>query len=114
MRLLSIFLVVIIVSVSVGVAIRSSKYSNDAKKILEQERYNRMVAEENVELANGKIASLEGQLAKAQKKISGVEKMLEELKAYTEDLKARLEKVAELKTVMEVKIKELQDISSPF
>lgn len=114
MKLLSVFLIVIIIAVSVGVAIRSSKYSNDARSALEQERYSRMVAEENVELAQGKITSLEGQLAKAKKKISGVEKMLEELKAYTEDLKARLEKAAELKTVMEVKIKELQNISSPF
>jgi len=113
-KLLSVFLIVIIVAVSVGVAIRSSKYANDAKDTIQQERHLRFVAEENVELANGKITSLEGQLAKAKKKISGIEKMLEELKAYTEDLKARLEKAAELKTVMEVKIKELQNISSPF
>jgi len=113
-RLLSVFLGIVIVGVSIGVAIRSSKLAHDARSTLDQERYSRMVAQENLELARGKITSLEGKLAKAQKKISGIKKMLEGIKAYNEDLKARLERAAELKAVMDVKIKELEKISSPF
>lgn len=105
-KLFSILIPAFIVSVALAVYFNqnASRHQED----LTQERYLRMVTEENLEKANSKINSLEDQIAKIKNKNSNVEKLLEQKAADNLDLKAKLEKTSTIKEALEGKIKELE------
>ncbi len=112
MRILSIILVVVMVVGIGALAIHYNKNAFKAQQELVQERYKRMLAEENVEKFTTKINSLEGELVRAQNRVKGSEKLLEQTKAVNDDLKSRLDKVSQIKATLEDKIKELEQVSS--
>ncbi|GEM_PF-616361 len=94
--------------VAVALAVCFNQNASRHQEDLTQERYLRMVTEENLEKANGKINSLEDQIVKIKNKNSNVEKLLEQKAADNSDLKGKLEKTLEIKETLEGKIKELE------
>ena len=98
---------------SAGLAIRYNLNASNAQKDLNQERFNRMTAEEGLEKANARISSLEAELARTQSKVKGVEKALEQANAVNGDLKGRMEKALEYRDKLDAKIKELEQLAGP-
>lgn len=106
-----IILVVIALAISFGATFKYNQEAQSATGQLNNERYSRMLAEENFEKAKASVDSLESELARVRNKLNVFEKSLEQTKVINEDLKQRLDKAAEFKDNLEVKIKELQRIS---
>lgn len=107
-----IFLVSLIIlsAVALGLAFRFNRHVSQAQTDLNQERYLRMTAEENLEKANAKIVSLEGELAKNQNKSKSLEKVIDQTSAMNKDLQARLEKANAVQEDLEKKIKQLEPV----
>lgn len=108
----------VIISVAIVIAVlgavfsvRFAKEVQQSHQTLDQERYNRMVAEENLSVANTKLNGLETELERLQNKLKNTEKLLGETSAINDDLKARLDKAMQIKESLEQKLKELQNIS---
>ena len=83
----------------------SGQKVNTTRKDLEQERYNRMIAEEKLEKALLKVKSLENELTNAQNQTQGIQTVLEKEKVANAALKTELEKVTKLKEVLEQELK---------
>ena len=114
MRIVLIGFVIVLLVLSCGLAVRYSRDANYAHGELNGERYERMVAEENLQKANMRISSLEGELKREQDKAGQMEVILEKTKAVNEDLKARLDKAAEIKKSLDKRIADLQQMTSPL
>lgn len=112
MRVVWIFLILLIVSSSVGITIRSYQKADTATGELDQERYLRMTSEEDLHSAKKKIKTLETQLTAEKKSAQEVIAKLAEVQSANQDLQARLEKAADLKGQLEKKIKEIERLSS--
>ena len=110
MKATIIVLAVMVCVFSAGLAIRYNLNASNAQKDLNQERFNRMTAEEGLEKANARISSLESELARTQSRIKGVEKALEQANAVNGDLKGRMDKAMEYKDKLDAKIKELEQL----
>ena len=106
-----IILALLVLALSFGIVFRYSNETHRAQSDLNQERYLRMVAEENGEKLKSQVTSLQADLAKRDSKIQVLEKSGEQLKAINGDLKARLDKDAEIMKNMDVKIQELLKLS---
>ena len=110
----TILIAAILVAVlGITMTVRFAKDAQSHEQNLNQERYNRMVAEESLASANTKINALETELERLQNKIKNSEKLLSETNAMNDDLKARLDKAMQIKGDMEKKIGELQNIVAP-
>ena len=83
----------------------SGQTVDKTKKNLEQERYNKMVAEEKLEKAALKIKSLESELTNAQNQTQSIQTVLEQEKIAGANLRLELEKVTKLKEVLEEELK---------
>lgn len=102
---------ILVCAVSSFLVYEYNKKASTARDSLNQERYLRMVAEENVEKSNSRISSLESELARSQKKIKTVEKLVEQTQVVNKNLESQLDKVLELKGSLESKIKELEQVT---
>ena len=91
MRNLGIFLSLLIAVGSVFAAYHYGKDSSRAKGELDNERYLRMTAEEDLSKAQNKVSSMESELARVSKKSVSLEKTLEQIKAVNEDYRTRLD-----------------------
>jgi len=111
-RVIMIIVGLLVIAISCGLAFRYGRYATNARADLEQERYLRMVAEENVQAFHAKLETLEAELKRSQNKIKAVEKVAEQNQAINVDLKSRLDKILEIKDRLEAKIKELEHLSS--
>jgi predicted RNase H-like nuclease (RuvC/YqgF family) len=109
--LLNIFGGVIAV-ISIVMVVRFSQVAKTAQQALDEERYLKLTAEEQLENVKNKVGSLESDLTRAQSKVSSLEKVLDETKSYNSDLKTRLDKASEIKTDLEQKLEELEQVSS--
>ena len=108
-----ILLVVIVLMVSfLLMALSSHQSIGHIKRDLDQERYKRMVAEENLNKASGKISTLETELSNTKDKIQSVQAILQEGKSETSDLKTQLERVTKAKEILEKKIEELKSTAA--
>lgn len=105
MKNLSIFLAVVVAAISVSTAVYYYQQAEQIRTEIEEERYTRMVTEEQLQEATSKVESLNAELKRTQSKIDVVEKI-------NNDLKARLNNAAKIKEDLEAKIKELLAISS--
>ena len=76
------------------------------EKNLQQERYSRLVAEENFEKNESKIRQLDLDLKLSQEKIVKIQKILDEEKNVNEDLKSQYEKLIKAKLELESKLNE--------
>ena len=100
-----------VVLLSSFLAFHYSQNAGHAAQELNQERYLRMVSEENLQKANKRIASLESDLEKIQNKIKSFERLIEQNTAINNDLKTRLENASQVKDELEQKLKELKQVS---
>ena len=112
MKVLTIFLVIVVVAISGGLVIHYNQNAFHAQADLNQERYARMTAEENLEKTTSKIASLEAEVERVQNKMKSTERLMTQTAAANEDMKARLEKAARIKDELEGKLKELEKVSN--
>ncbi|MBN1870340.1 MAG: hypothetical protein JW847_07195 [Candidatus Omnitrophica bacterium] len=114
MRTVLIGFVIVLLILSCGLAIRYGYIARDAEKQLNNERYQRLVSEENLQKANERVDSLKAELSKVQEKVAQVEGVLEKTKAINEDLRVRLDKAAEIKLNLDKRIEELQRLVLPM
>ncbi|MBP9855496.1 MAG: hypothetical protein KBD53_11570 [Candidatus Omnitrophica bacterium] len=111
MKLFSLILAFVLAAAGVGLSYRYYKSANKAVNELKQERYDRMVAEENLQNTKLQVKDLEGQIKKADQKAINLENKVEKITAINEDLKLRLDKAAEIHKRLEQKILEFEQIS---
>ena len=90
-------------------AISASQSASKAQAGLDQERYNRMVAEEKLEKATAKLVSLQTELDNANTKIKGIQAVLDQGRSTNADLKAQLETVTKLKATLERRMEDLKN-----
>ena len=109
----TIVIAILLAGLGLGLAIRYNQNASGAQKDLDQERYLRMTAEENLEKATQKIHSLETEAQDVKQKLTQLQSDFETIKAAADDYKVRLDKAAEINKNFEDKIKELQNISAP-
>ena len=103
-------ILVVAVILTIGACLMAISSSQSATKVqqgLDQERYNRMVAEEKLEKANSKVASLQTELENTKAKIQSIQAVLDQGKSTTAELKSQLEGVTKLKESLERKMSEL-------
>ena len=93
-------------------AFSSNQAVGHIKRDLDQERYKRIVAEENLSKSSAKINTLETELASTRDKIQSVQTILQEGKTETSDLKVQLERVTRAKEALEKKIEELKNAAA--
>lgn len=101
-------IIVIAVLLTVGcvaITIVSGSKASQNSKMLDQERYNRMVAEEKLEKALAKVQSLESALTSAQNQAQSIQDTLAKEKTANEGLKTELEKTEKLKQILENELK---------
>lgn len=101
------FFILAIVSVCcLLITIVSSQKFQKARKTVNEERYNRMVAEEKIEQLNSKIRSQEASLIKAQAEADRLSALLQNKDGAVADLKLELEKSEQMNIVLQEQLKE--------
>jgi len=109
-----ILLLVIVLMVGfLLMALSSNRAVGHIKRDLDQERYKRIVAEENLSKSSAKINSLETELSATRDKIQNVQTILQEGKSETTDLKVQLERMTKAKEALDKKIEELKNATAP-
>lgn len=83
----------------------SSQAVDKTRKSLDQERYDKMVAEEKLEKALIKIKSLENDITNSQNQTQSMQAIVEQEKNANTKLKTELAKVTKLKDVLEDQLK---------
>ena len=102
-----LFIITLVVAIGASVVlVRNHQEKFQMEKSLQQERYSRLVAEENFEKNESKIKQMDLDLKLSQEKIVKIQKILDEEKNVNEDLKTQYEKLVAAKSEMEVKLKE--------
>jgi len=104
----AIYAVIIIVMFgSCFVAINANNNAVALRRTLEQERYARISAEENLDKANRAIRALNAQLSETQVKINNIQTIIDQGQYKNEDLKTQLNDMTQLKSTLEKKIDDL-------
>ena len=93
-------------------ALSSNQTVAHTKEELNQERYKRMVAEENLNKATLKMGTLESDLNNAREKLQSIQAIIQEGKLQTSDLKSQLESVTKTKEILEKKLEELKSAAA--
>ena len=112
---LLVIAVILVIGASL-MAMSSNQTAGKIKQELEQERYNRMVAEEGLSKTQSKINALESELTTAKDKIQTVQAILATGQEEASDLKSQLDSATRAKASLEKKIEELnttQVVSTP-
>lgn len=91
-----------------AMAISSNQTAGRVQQDLEQERYQRIVAEENLYQANMKLTSSEVELTAARTKIETIQNILKEGKDQSSDLKVQLDSLTRTRQDLEKKIEDLK------
>ena len=86
--------------------------ASNARKDLDQERYNKIIAEENLEKASTRVNSLETELSRTKSKIESIEKLLEQTKSINNDLKSQIDNISQTKVNLEDKIQKMEQITT--
>lgn len=89
-----------------------NNYAKSAKNDLNEERYLRMVSEEDLENARQKISGLETELKRSQKKVMITEKKLINAEEEVQDLKQRVKKAQQKNGELEKTVRELEKVIS--
>jgi chromosome segregation ATPase len=101
-----LFLILLVTGVSVFLVVRYYKENRDVSKILDQERYSRMVAEEELQKGEYRINKLEADLQTTQVKLSKLQENLDKERETKAELKAKLDSLSSTRESLE---KNLQD-----
>lgn len=99
-------LFVVALLVAVSVAIVFVRMNEDISKRLNDEKYNRLYAEESSLAYAKKIKIMESDLKAAQDKIEKIQSLVDQQKNLNNDLKTQFEKISKAKADLEGKLKE--------
>jgi len=88
-----------------AVVFSTSQTMRRSKTELDQERYNRMLAEERLEQATIKIKSLESNVSASMNQLQSTKDALGQQRINTDSLKAELERMTKLKEALEQELK---------
>ena len=83
------------------------KQVTDISKVLESERYSRLVAEEKVVNSVSKIKQLQDDLTDNQQKLNKIQDLLKEQKSVNKDLDAQFQRLSNAKSQLEDQIETL-------
>lgn len=108
MKAVSILFAVVVVVSCIGVSMTSNKKSTKARAELEEERYLRMVAEEDLTKTRKKANSFEQKVKTISKKLDSLQRLLKQTETTNVDLKTRLDRQSQLNTTLENRIQELE------
>ena len=89
-------------------AVSANRTAAKTQQSLDQERYNRMVAEEKLNETSSRAAFLQTELDSAKAKIQSIQAVLDEGKSTNSDLQAQLDSVTKLKESLERKMEEMK------
>ena len=95
------------------VVVMSSQKMSRIQRDLEQERYNRMVAEEKLERAMTKVKTSESDVTNVENQVQSLQTVLEQEKEASGKLKTELDKMNKLKDVLEQQLKDALVTQSP-
>ncbi len=112
MRIVAVVLAVALVALCFGLAIYFNQNVLQTRRVLENERYTRLTAEESLEKADTKIRDLENELERAQSKVKSAEKLLEQTKSLNTQLQERVEEGATLQRSLQQRIQQLEQVPS--
>lgn len=87
------------------ITVVSSQKFQKERKTVNEERYNRMVAEEKIEQLSTKVRSQEASLAKAQAEVNKLNALLQGNESAIADIKLELEKTERLNQVLQEQLK---------
>lgn len=87
------------------ITVVSSQKFQKERKTVNEERYNRMVAEEKIEQLSAKVRSQEANLAKAQAEVNKLNALLQGNESAIADIKLELEKTERLNQVLQEQLK---------
>ena len=108
MKVIAIVLGIVLVIFCFGIAIHFNQNVLQTKKILENERYTRLTAEESMEKASSQIRNLENEIEQAQSKVKNAERLLEQTKSLNAQLQERVEQGASLQKSLQQRIQQLE------
>jgi len=102
-----LFIITLVIAIGASVVlVRNHQEKSKMEKNLQQERYSRLVAEENFEKNESKIKQLDLDLKLSEEKIVKIQRILDEEKNVNEELKVQYEKLISAKAELEDKLKE--------
>ncbi len=105
----AILLVAVVLTIgSCLIAVSSGRAAQKMQQSLDQERYQRMVAEEKLEKSSLQIASLESELDSVKGKIQGIQAIMQDGNHANADLKIQLESITKVKESLEKQLEEMQ------
>jgi hypothetical protein len=105
MRIVWVILVIIVLSVSVYSGIYYFQRAAAAGYNLDNERYSRMLAEENLLKASRKLDALESEIRKLKKTAETKDQILVQMDTVNADLRKQLDRLAVTQQDMERKLK---------
>lgn len=100
LAILSLVVVALLVMV-ISFYQKASKYT----KSYEEEKYNRMVAEESLQKNAAKVVTLEAQLKTANEKMEKIQDLIEQEKSVNLDLKKQYDALSKIKSDLQNKLK---------
>ena len=89
-------------------AVNASVNMSRIDQVLEQERFNRLSAEQKLQTAQKNIKQLVAELEDSRKKIKNIEDIINQGRTTTSDLQAQLQKEAEEKAKLMGQVQQLQ------
>ncbi len=108
MKIAAAILAGILILASLGLVIYFNQKRLHSKKFLDNERYLRLTAEENLEKANSQIRSLERELLRLTDKVENVQKLLDQTQVRNAQLYQEVNKATTVQVLLEKKVKELE------
>ena len=105
MKNTSVVLAAVLVVVCFVLVFLSAQTVAKTKKILDQERYHRMVTEEKLEKVSSELISLKNEMTNSQNQTQSIQTVLEQERLANTNLRAELEKMTRLKEVLERELK---------
>ncbi|MBP6343547.1 MAG: hypothetical protein KA403_06425 [Candidatus Omnitrophica bacterium] len=102
-----ILLFIVFLGALAGVTVYYKKQVTDISKVLESERYSRLVAEEKVVNSVSKIKQLQGDLADNEQKLGKIQDLLKEQKSVNKDLDIQFQRLSTAKSQLEDQIQTL-------
>ena len=94
-------------------AVSANVTTNEIHKSLNQERYKRMVAEEQLTQANNELKKMDAALQDSQTKLDSIEKVLNNGKSKTSDLESRLQTLSDENAALRAKMEGAQQQPPP-
>jgi TolA-binding protein len=102
-----VLLFVVVAGALIGVVAHYKQQVTQISKVLESERYSRLVAEEKVVNSVSKIKQLQDDLSENEDKIAKIQNILKEQNSVNKDLESQYQKLSKSKSQLEDQIQML-------